>query len=1050
MPFITNETGTVIWREPSSEDIVTNRKELTEIEDTSIQRELNKDLQDKIAEHARYLISSNKGVIPFTNRNIYQTIRNIIQTTPGKVDIIVPVYNSIHIAKQCLEKVVERTVWPYHLYIVDDASDEYTHNKLEEFVNNHPDIATLITNQRNRGFAATVNRGVRAGNGEYVCLLNSDVLVTDMWLTKLVLSLKADDKNQIACPATNNTAVVDIPMAQGSSYLAMNSVFERFAVRNYPEIMPTGFCFILRRELLNKIGYLDESYANFGEETEAWWRTITYSKDGHFPNYRAVMADDSYVFHQRGESFSSLGASKHMGLRKTASALFNSRHPEFAAWQKNYNVKKSLGHLRDRIPTAIINDRKVKYRVCWVVHATDRCGGMQYIADIVNELNERGVDAKVVLIKRKPESPTDYISDLRSAPVVFDDYSDFLNNFSLRVFRKGIVIASTVELSSVVRALSDNFPEITPVFHCQSYEPDLIQDPSLVSKIKQYFHLIPNVITNSHWITEKFEQEFNISPIATVHPGVDVDLFYPRDRSLGDERPTVMIPVSTLPYRGYDRVVEIINELEKEKSDLRILLVGVNKSPVPTSRAIALGPLAPVRLATLLGTEVDLFVEPSYNHSYGMPALEAMASGVPVVSWDNKGIFEYANNNCVILGNSEPIEASIKHILEVLKNTEIRREFSSKALAIRETHNRNNLVAEFIEALEKKFNLNYAKRKITMVVPHLRKHGGPTTMLHIANELSNHGHDVQISTLHDDINHEVTRMTHVPINTIDPITQDIPKCDIAIINSDHPLCAKVANAPQIKKKVLLKLSQNARFKQLEEKSLQQKWDAIVTSSDWLKAVCENVQDGWNYFPHPATRIGWWHYGHEQMSKAPCDRVYNDGVTTPLVIGTLIHHHPSKGSQDAIQVLGEIQKSFGNRVRFIGVGEIDPRQFQLSLTNFAYKYSPNREEMAETLQMCDIWFGASHTEGLGRMALEAMSASCAVVCSNTNPEFADPGVNCLLYPVGDIKAGIENVTKVLNDAELRKNLQDQGYQTAKKFSNSIPCVDALEEVIRKVF
>lgn len=1050
MPFVNKENGEIVFQPPSSEDIVNNRKEILEVEQATVQKELTKELQDKIAEHARYLVSSTKGILPFQNRNVYSTIENLISSPHGTVDIIIPIYNSIHIAKQCIQKVLERTIWPYHIYIVDDASDEYTKKTLKEFEKNSK--ITLITNKKNKGFAATVNRGIRAGSGKYVCLLNSDVLVSNLWLTKMVLAARADERNQIVCPATNNTAIVDIPLSQGANYISTNSIFEKFAVRNYPEIMATGFCFLFDRELLNKIGYLDESYKSYGEDTQFWYNTISYYEKGKYLGYKAVMADDCYVFHERSSSFASLSSNEHMDLRKIASGLFNSRYPEWRIWNKSYNVKKALGHLRDKIPTAIINDSKTKYRICWVVHATNRCGGMQYIADIVNELIERGVDAKVALIKRTPDTKTDYIGELRTAPVVFEDYSDFLNNFNLRVFRNGIVCAATVELSSVVRALCDNFPRLVPVLHCQSYEPDLVQDLSLQTKIKQCFHLIPNIITNSNWIKNTLQKEYNISSFATVNPGVDTDLFYPRDRELGDERPTVMIPVvgPKIPYRGFSRVKKLLPILEKKAQerniDLRIFLVGVDKVPVSPSTAIALGSIPPVRLATLLGTEVDLFIEPSSNHSYGMPAIEAMATGIPVISWENKGIREYGNEkNTVFISDKLDLNSIADIILNTIIDKPLMEKMKKEALKIRESHSRKKLVNEFIENIENYFNVNFKSRKITVFVPHLRKHGGPTTLLNIANQLADRGHSVGITTLYSDVNPELARMTRIPIN-VD--SNSIPNCDVAIINSDNPMCPTISKAKNISKKIMIKLSHNERFKQLEEEGLNQKWDSIITSTEWLKNVCENPTPNWNYSTQTANRVGWWHYSHETMARSPEERKYGDGINTPIIIGTLIHNHPLKGSKDSVQVLSQIHAKYRNRVKFIGIGEVPQSQFKTALPNFVYIYSPTREQMAEVLQKVDIWFGMSKTEGLGRMALEAMSASCAVAISDTQPEYANEGVNCLLHR--DALEAYSNLEKLIETPELLKTISEQGHRTAKEKAYPESCIEEIEKVIESLF
>lgn len=1053
MPFIKKDDGTTVWKEPSSEDIVHNRRDIYEVEEsTKFDKELNQELRDKIEEATKYLVSSNRGIIPHTNRNIYSCLRSIISNAPGLVDIVFPVYNSIHIAAQAIEKVLERTYWPYRIYIVDDASDSYTKARLQQFAADYPDKITLIMNKKNKGFAASVNAGIKAGNGKYVCLLNSDVLVTNMWLTKMVLAAEADPKNQIVCPATNNTAVVNIPLSQGASYLAMNHVFEKFAIRNAPEILPSGFCFLFRRSLINKIGYINESYTSYGEDTQYWWDTITYTENGVYPGYRAVLADDAYVMHERTSSFAALNNDAYKDLRDVSSRKFHELNPNYRAWSKTYNAKKAIGYLRNPIPPQIINDRKVKYRVAWVVHETTRCGGMAYIADIVNELIEQGVDAKVCLIKRKPESTTEFVGELRVAPIVFEDYTDFLTNFQLKAFRKGLVFASTVELSSVVRALADNYTDITPILHCQSYEPDLVNDLGLVEKIRQHFHLLPNIVTNAKWITETFQKEYNITPFATVNPGVNIDMFYPREREKGDERPTVMIPVSDKPWRGLQRVMQLIPQLEAgalaRGIDLRILLYGVAKNPIHGSNAIALGSIPPIRLASILGTEVDLFVEPSISHSYGLPALEAMASGVPVVSWDNKGINEYGNkDNCIILSSNSPTNICVNKVLDLLTDHASRKTLSTEAFKVRESHSRKDLVRNFIQAIEKKFNLAITPRRIVMVVPHMRKHGGPTTMISLANQLASHGHNVSITTLYSDINHEVARMTDLPID-INP--QNFPKCDVAIVNSDNPMCPGIMKLGQVKKKVMLALSLNPRFKQLEEEGRQQPWDAVVCSSDWLKSSMEKVPSGWNYPPRKAYKIGWWHYGHETFAKAPTERTYGDGVSTPLTIATLIHQHPLKGSQEAVAILGKIKDLYKDQVRVIGIGEVDPKKFQISIDKFAYSCSPTREELADIFQRTDIWLGCSRSEGLGRLGLEAMSASVAPVLSQTGAEYVEEGVNCLSFPVGDIDAAVAQLQKLIENVELRRSLSEQAFRTAKKYADSTSTIENLENVIKALF
>lgn len=172
--------------------------------------------------------------------------------------------------------------------------------------------------------------------------------------------------------------------------------------------------------------------------------------------------------------------------------------------------------------------------------------------------------------------------------------------------------------------------------------------------------------------------------------------------------------------------------------------------------------------------------------------------------------------------------------------------------------------------------------------------------------------------------------------------------------------------------------------------------------------------------------------------------------SPVTIGTLIHAHPSKGSREAVDALGELTMRYGPRVRFIGVGEVPPQAFRSNLPNFEYRYQLSREQMAKTMQEVDIWISASHSEGLGRMGLEAMSASAAVVSTNTSAEYMQDRVNCLLVNVGDPRAIAAAVSMLIEQPELAQMLRGNGFDTAASLADPAPAIGALQKVIQRVF
>jgi len=984
---------------------------------------------------------------------LYSSFTSLMSKDRYPADIVLPVYNSVHVVDKCIKAVIARTRWPYRLIIVDDASDIMTQTVLKSYADKYPERITVLTNSKNKGFAATVNKGIAAGKGKYVFLLNSDVIVTQDWLTKLILALEADPRNQIVNPVTNNTALINVPMSPGASYLDMNRIIQNKGEVQYPEIMPTGFCYGFRRSLLSEIGPFDESYPNFGEESDHWMKTITYQRGPMVKGYRAIMADDTYVFHERGTSFASLGEEKHMGFRKQAADRFNRVWPQFGQWKKTFHIDKALGHINPPVPTSVLNShRKVPYRICWVVRSAAFCGGMKFITDIVNEINERGGDARVAVVARDSRAKLpEPLGELRAGVINFSSEEEFLNTFTSKVFKNGVVVSSTSELAPLVGKLCEVEKKLKHVLHVQSYEPYLLEDEIAKKEFKKFFKIAPDVISSSHWITQLLTEE-GINVLATISPGVDRKLFYPGNRVGGDDRLTVMLPMSpTYAFKGYDRGIGLIqhlyNKAIKAGASIRILTYGADSIPEVCGTAIALGPIPQTRLANVLRNEVDVFIDPSYNHSYGMPCLEAMASGAAVICWDNKGIGEYVRHgkNGLKLPNSMPAVEAAASVLSLLLNPEQREKLRSNALGSLTEHDRENSVNSFIEAMEKHLHLRQTKRRIVFVTPHMRKHGGPTTILTTANELAARGHDVSITSVYADISPEVLSFTDLSIN-LDH--KDIPECDVLVVNSDNPLNNYFAELPQAKKKILLKLSHNARFKEYEEASLNIGWDKVVTSTEWLANVCRNPLPDWNNKPVDVTRVGWFHYGHESFAVPPSRKVYRGGrVDGPVRICTLVHQYPMKGSGDAIIALTKIKERFGDMVKIEGVGEY-PKDRLLMPTWIKYHESLSRQQMADLFKNTDIWVGASHTEGLGRMALEAMSASIACVLTDVHTEFTEHDKNCLLVPIMRPDLICSALNSLIVEPAKMVRLGFEGHRTAEQRVDPTEHIDAMERVIEE--
>jgi len=105
------------------------------------------------------------------------------------VDVVVPAFNGWELTRACLESLRRQTL-AHAVVVADNASTDGTPDRVRE---SFPEagVVELTTNQ---GFAVACNRGVRAGAGDVVVLLNNDVECPPDFLARMVAPLAAADR----------------------------------------------------------------------------------------------------------------------------------------------------------------------------------------------------------------------------------------------------------------------------------------------------------------------------------------------------------------------------------------------------------------------------------------------------------------------------------------------------------------------------------------------------------------------------------------------------------------------------------------------------------------------------------------------------------------------------------------------------------------------------------------------------------------------------------------------------------------------------------------
>jgi len=220
----------------------------------------------------------------------------------GLTSIIVLCFNGLDYTRQCLESVEAFTPEPHEIILVDNGSTDGTRAFLEEFAKTHEHVR-LVLNEENLGYAAGNNQAIRLAEGDYVVLLNNDVVVTEGWLRGMIRHMERDKDVGMVGPVSNS--VSGRQLVHGASYGRdmqrmhefASQVRKRNAHRAEPFMRLVGFCLLVKKEVLDIIGGLDEGYltGNY-EDDDLCIRSVA-------AGYKNLIAHDVFVHHYGSMTF---------------------------------------------------------------------------------------------------------------------------------------------------------------------------------------------------------------------------------------------------------------------------------------------------------------------------------------------------------------------------------------------------------------------------------------------------------------------------------------------------------------------------------------------------------------------------------------------------------------------------------------------------------------------------------------------------------------------------------------------------------------------------
>ena len=229
------------------------------------------------------------------------------------LSVIIVNYNVKHFLEQCLvsvEKALEKI--DSEIIIVDNNSVDGSINLIKEKFS----FVKLIANKTNTGFAVANNQALKIARGKYVLLLNPDTIVQEDTFSKCLefmennqnagaLGVKMFDGNGKFLPESKRG--LPTPGVAFCKIFGLSTLFPKskyfgkyhlgFLSKNkiHQVDILSGAFMLIRKQVIDKVGLLDEAFFMYGEDIDFSYRII---KAG----YKNYYFSETNIIHYKGES----------------------------------------------------------------------------------------------------------------------------------------------------------------------------------------------------------------------------------------------------------------------------------------------------------------------------------------------------------------------------------------------------------------------------------------------------------------------------------------------------------------------------------------------------------------------------------------------------------------------------------------------------------------------------------------------------------------------------------------------------------------------------
>lgn len=222
------------------------------------------------------------------------------------ISIIIPTYNQAQYIEECIESVIDQTVAPHEIIVINDGSTDDTLHKLKRFP------IVKIINQVNKGLASARNTGIMNASGDWILPLDSDDKLKYNCIERLQEVIKSTRADVIGM-SFETFGLIKAPVI-----LMPDPGIEDFATGNR-----TGYCSLIRKSVLLEVGGYSPRMDVGYEDLHLWFNLLTRGKKIE------TLQEVLWYYRRKPNSMIDTAQANHEKLMKQIAKDFPQVFPEY-------------------------------------------------------------------------------------------------------------------------------------------------------------------------------------------------------------------------------------------------------------------------------------------------------------------------------------------------------------------------------------------------------------------------------------------------------------------------------------------------------------------------------------------------------------------------------------------------------------------------------------------------------------------------------------------------------------------------------------------------